>query len=151
MPAYAASQTTMLHMKRLNQTESPIFVILCVLCFQMQSFLLLLYSTVAVLCCMAAVKVSPYIIIVQVIFYFIWDHWAHPVYFENRTPLKPVLGRRGWGGGGGVGGGGGGAFAASQTTVLHMLHTVNQIESPISVIFCVLSKGNPFFLLFHKQ
>ena len=26
-------------MKRLNQTESPIFVILCVLCFQMQSFL----------------------------------------------------------------------------------------------------------------
>ena len=29
--AYAASQTTVLHMKRLNQTESPIFVILCVL------------------------------------------------------------------------------------------------------------------------
>ena len=32
--AYAASQTTVLHMKRhmkrLNQTESPIFVILCV-------------------------------------------------------------------------------------------------------------------------
>ena len=26
-------------MKRLNQTESPIFVILCVLCFQRQSFL----------------------------------------------------------------------------------------------------------------
>ena len=36
---YAASQTTVLHMKRLNQTESPIFVILCVLCFQRQSFL----------------------------------------------------------------------------------------------------------------
>ena len=35
--AYAASQTTVLHMKRLNQTESPIFVILCVLCFQRQS------------------------------------------------------------------------------------------------------------------
>ena len=33
--AYAASQTTVLHtcMKRLNQTESLIFVILCVLCF----------------------------------------------------------------------------------------------------------------------
>ena len=31
-------QTTVLHMKRLSQTESPIFVILCVLCFQMQSF-----------------------------------------------------------------------------------------------------------------
>ena len=36
--AYAASQTTVSHMKRLNQTESPIFVILCVLCFQRQSF-----------------------------------------------------------------------------------------------------------------
>ena len=32
-------QTTVLHMKRLNQTESPIFVILCVLCFQRQSYL----------------------------------------------------------------------------------------------------------------
>ena len=31
-----------LHMKRRNQTESPFFVILCVLCFQRQSFLLLL-------------------------------------------------------------------------------------------------------------
>ena len=34
-----ASQTTVLHMKRLNQTESPIFVILCLLCFQRQSFM----------------------------------------------------------------------------------------------------------------
>ena len=40
--AYAASQTTVLHMKKLNQTESPIFVILCVLCFQRQSFLTLI-------------------------------------------------------------------------------------------------------------
>ena len=37
--AYAASQTTVLHMKRLSQTESPIFVILCVLCYQRQTFL----------------------------------------------------------------------------------------------------------------
>ena len=37
--AYAASQTIVLHMKRLSQTESPSFVILCVLCFQRQSFL----------------------------------------------------------------------------------------------------------------
>ena len=36
--------------------------------------------------------VVPYIIIVQIIFYFLWDHWAHPGYFENRIPLKPVLG-----------------------------------------------------------
>ena len=34
-----ASHTTVLHLKRLNQTESPIFVIVCVLCFQRQSFL----------------------------------------------------------------------------------------------------------------
>ena len=27
----------------------------------------------------------------QVIFYFPWDHWAHPGYFENRIPLKPAL------------------------------------------------------------
>ena len=38
-------------MKRLNQTETPIFVILCVLCFQLQSFftflpLLFYYKTV---------------------------------------------------------------------------------------------------------
>ena len=37
--AYAASQTTVLHMKKLNQTESPIIVILCGLCFQRYSFL----------------------------------------------------------------------------------------------------------------
>ena len=35
---HAASQTTVLHMRRLYQTESPIFMILCVLCFQRQSF-----------------------------------------------------------------------------------------------------------------
>ena len=30
--------------------------------------------------------------IVQVIFYFLWEHWAHPSYFENRILLKPALG-----------------------------------------------------------
>ena len=45
------------------------------------------------LCRVAAVKeVSPYIIIVQVMFYFLWDHWAHPCYFENQIPHKPALG-----------------------------------------------------------
>ena len=46
--AYAASQTTVLHRKRLNQTESPIFVILCILGLQRQSFLtfiLLVYGS----------------------------------------------------------------------------------------------------------
>ena len=32
--AYAASQTTVLHMKRLSRTECLIFVVLCVVCFQ---------------------------------------------------------------------------------------------------------------------
>ena len=37
----AALQTTVLHMKRPSQTNS--FVILCVLCFQRQSFLTFIY------------------------------------------------------------------------------------------------------------
>ena len=36
--AYAPSQSTVLLMKRLNQTESPTSVILCVLCFQRKPF-----------------------------------------------------------------------------------------------------------------
>ena len=36
--AYAAYQTTVLHIRRLNQTKSSIFVILCVLCFQRKPF-----------------------------------------------------------------------------------------------------------------
>ena len=45
--AYAASQTTVLHIKRLNQTEFPIFLILYVLCFQRQSFFNFIY-----ICCL---------------------------------------------------------------------------------------------------
>ena len=80
---------------------------------------------------MVAVKVFPYIIIVQVIFYFLWGHLAHPGYFENRIPLKPALGE-----GAGGGGGGDGDVAASQTTVLHMKR-LNQTESLFFVILCV--------------
>ena len=36
-------------------------------------------------------KSPPYIIIVQVIFFLFWGHWAHSG-FENRIPLKPTLG-----------------------------------------------------------
>ena len=57
------------------------------------------------LCRAAAVKISPYIIIVQVIFYFLWGHWTHPSSFENRIPYKPALG-------GGEGGGGGGSVCS---------------------------------------
>ena len=83
----------------------------------------------------------PYVavqIIVHVIFYFFWDHWAHQGYFENRIPLKLALG----------GGGGGGAYAASQTTVLHMKR-LNQIESPILVILYVLCFQRLYFLTFN--
>ena len=45
MWAYAASQITALHLRRLNQTESPNFVILCVL-----SFLFHFYFIWRVLC-----------------------------------------------------------------------------------------------------
>ena len=53
--AYAASQTTVLHMKRLNQTDSPIFVILCVLCFQRQIFFtfILFYEAICFKSCLA--------------------------------------------------------------------------------------------------
>ena len=44
--AYAALQTTVLHMKRLSKTESPIFVLLCVLCFQRQSFFTFIISAI---------------------------------------------------------------------------------------------------------
>ena len=53
------------------------------------------------------------------------------VFFENRIPLKSVLG-------------GGGAYAALQTTVLHMKR-LNKTESPIFVILFV------FFFCFHRQ
>ena len=68
-------------------------MILCFLCFQRQSFLLIFYSTVAgVVPCGGRKKSPPFIITVQVIFYFLWDHWTHPGYFGNWIPLKPTLG-----------------------------------------------------------
>ena len=36
--SYAALQITLLHMKSLTETETPIFVLLCVQCFQGQPF-----------------------------------------------------------------------------------------------------------------
>ena len=71
--AYAASQTTALHM---NQNESPIFVILFVIffCFQRPFFLTFISFYCSWCCAVWRQKVSPYIIIVQVVFYFLWDH-----------------------------------------------------------------------------
>ena len=56
--------------------------------FKSNPFLLLFYSTVADVVPCGGRKVSPYIIIMQVIFYFLWDHLAHPGYFENRIRLS---------------------------------------------------------------
>ena len=43
--AYAVSYTTLLHMKRLSQTESMILVIFVCFCFQRQSFLTFIISS----------------------------------------------------------------------------------------------------------
>ena len=51
---YAALQTTLLCMKRLNKTESPTFALLYVLCFYRQSFRFLFYVTAAGVKCRAA-------------------------------------------------------------------------------------------------
>ena len=69
--AYGASQTTVLHRKRLNQTESLIFVILCVLCFKRHFFLLLFHSTVACVVPFGGCKKSPRTSSHP--FYFLWD------------------------------------------------------------------------------
>ena len=79
-------------MKRLNETESPIFVIFVFFIFKGNPFLLLFYSFVAGVVSCGGCKVSPYIIIVQVIFHFLRDHRAYPGYFGNRIPIKPALG-----------------------------------------------------------
>ena len=125
----------MLHMKRLlNQTESPLFVILCVACFQ-RHFLSLFYSTVAGDVPCGSRKKSPRTIIIeQVIFYFLWDHWAHPGYFENRTPLKPVLG---------------GVCSLADCNVAYEETQSNRVS--IFVILCVLCfQRQSFFTLFYS-
>ena len=59
------------------------------------------------LCRVVAVKkVSPYSTIVQVIFYFLWDHLAYPVFFVFFLKIEYGLSRRPRGVGGGEGGGG---------------------------------------------
>ena len=123
--AYADSQTTVLHMKKLNQNESPIFVILCSL-FP-KAILFDFYITL--LPCG-----SPYIIVVQVIFYFPWDHWAHPGYFENRIPLKPALG---------------GVCGLANYSVVYEETQSNRLRY---LWFCVffVSKGNRFWLIFYS-
>ena len=86
------------------------------------------------LCRVAAVKSLPRTSsydVMQVIFYFLWDHWANPACFENRIPVKPELG-------GGGGKGGRGAYAASQTIVLHMKrlnHTVSDYRDFVCSLF----------------
>ena len=40
---------------------------------------------------MAAVERLPYLPIVQIIFHFLWDHWAHSGTFENGVLLMYTL------------------------------------------------------------
>ena len=95
--AYSASQTTLLFMKRLNKTESPIFGLLCVLCFQMQPFRFAFYFTApGVKCHMAALKRLPDFIIMQVISLFhlrsISPFWPRKLHCRVwRELLKPSL------------------------------------------------------------
>ena len=43
------------------------------------------------LCRVAAVERLPYITIVQIIFHFLWDHWAYYGIFENGVLLRYTL------------------------------------------------------------
>ena len=47
MGAYAAFHTTLLHIKILNKNESPMIVLLYILCFQRQLFVFLFHFTAA--------------------------------------------------------------------------------------------------------
>ena len=134
--AYVALQTTVLHMKRLHQTEYPIFMILCVLYFQRQSFLIFILQYCSWCCAVwRPLKVSQYIIKVQVKFYFLWDHWALTGYFENRIPVKPALG---------------GVCSLANYSVAYEETQSNRVSD--FSWFCVffVSKGNPFLLLFYS-
>ena len=72
----------------------------------------------------------------QIIFLFLWDHWAHSGCFESRIRLKPMLEGRGW-----RWVGWGAAYTASQITLLHMKET----EPPISVpLFVLCFQRQPF-------
>ena len=111
-----------------------IFVILCVLCFQRASFWLLFYSTIAgVVPCGGRKKssrTSSYVIL-----YFLWDHWAHHGYFENRISLKPALG---------------GVRSLANCSVAYEEAQSNRVSD--FLWFCVffVSKGNLFWLLFYS-
>ena len=59
MGVYSIANYTIVY-KKLNKTESPIFVLLCVLCFKRQPFRFSLYFTAAgVKCRVVAVKRLP--------------------------------------------------------------------------------------------
>ena len=88
-----------------------------------------------VLCCAAAWKVSPYIIIVQVIFSLLWDHWAHPGYFENQISLKPVLA---------------GICSLANYSVAYEETQSNRVYDFRDFVCSLFPKANPFLLLFYN-
>ena len=84
---YAASQTRVAYeeTKRLSQTESPIFVILCVLCFQRQSFLTFIsLSELSEITMNTLNKSNPILMIQSDPIYFWW-------YFSNYSFLRLLI------------------------------------------------------------
>ena len=85
-------------------------------------------------------KSSPYhllpffIDIVQVIFYFLRDHWAHPSYFENRIPLKPALV--------------GCVCSLANYSVAYEETQSNRVSDFRDFVCSFFSKSNPFWLIF---
>ena len=94
------------------------------------------------LCRVAAVKKLPVHNHSAGYIYFLWDYWTHPGLFENRIPLSRR--QRGWGWGSG------GVCSLANYSVAY--ETLNQTESPISVILCVLClPRQSFFYSYYIQ
>ena len=85
--------TIKLYMKRLNKTEGPIFVLLCVLCFQKQPLRLLFYSVAALLntifiCLMTLTNPLLYwvIFLFSLVFKFLYTH--RNAYIRSKMTVK---------------------------------------------------------------
>ena len=80
---------------------------------------------------MAAVERLPLFTIVQIIFHFLWDHWAHCGFFENGVLLIYTL-----------------EDISSVANSLLLITSLNKIETPIflSVVYSLFPKA--IFLTF---
>ena len=73
-------QTSLLLMKSLNKTETSFQFLICSVFFVFKGniFFSLFYYTAA-----GVKAVYQYFDILQLVFHFLWDHWAHCGIFEN--------------------------------------------------------------------